>query len=295
MKLTTLINQKDHLSASFATICWPQRLRSLSGTAFDPSACKNAYCFCRSARLSLLFSLIRVDPHPQRRRFLHYVAVVYVILCILLVFQLVWICQAQPHWKTRPVPQCHLGWQIALFQLISTSFSPSQNLLRGFAKSHHSADVVADSSLLITPLLQFRIITDKPLRTRLGVIFSTCIITTVASLVHAVFILTSSGVQVEIAGIMEVRVDHRLGPPISHFWAELRVACGMQYTSYRLGLVTTTIIKFTTLINDFVIDHHVSLKRRVARTSRQPPSWITRSPCPFFPRHPPHADPPPLL
>ncbi|KAF8690338.1 hypothetical protein AX14_003003 [Amanita brunnescens Koide BX004] len=136
-----------------------------------------------SARLSLLFSLIRVDPHPQRRRFLHYVAVVYVILCILLVFQLVWICQAQPHWKTRPVPQCHLGWQIALFQLIT--------------------DVVADSSLLITPLLQFRIITDKPLRTRLGVIFSTCIITTVASLVHAVFILTSSGVQVEIAGIME--------------------------------------------------------------------------------------------
>ena len=44
-------------------------------------------------------------------------------------------------------------------------------------------------------------------------IFSTCIITTVASLVHAVFVLTSSGVRVEMAGIVEVRMDHRLELP----------------------------------------------------------------------------------
>jgi hypothetical protein len=126
-------------------------------------------------------------------------------------------------------------------------------------------------------MLQFHIITDKSLRTRLMAIFSTCIITTVASLVHAVFVFTSSGVRVEMAGIVEVRMDHRLEPPDFSFSAELRVACRMQYTSHRHGLVTSTIINFTTTLNDFIIDHHVSFRRRAPGNSRQPPSWMTRS------------------
>lgn len=109
-------------------------------------------------------------------------------------------------------------------------------------------------------MLQFRIITDKSLRTRLGAIFSTCIITTVASLVHAGFVFTSTGVQVEMAGIVEVRTDHRLEPPDFSFWAVLRVACCMQYTRHRHGLVTPPNINFTTAFNDFIIDHHVSFK-----------------------------------
>ncbi|KAF8345490.1 hypothetical protein F5887DRAFT_181422 [Amanita rubescens] len=136
-----------------------------------------------SARLSLLFSLIRVDPHTKRRRALHYLAGVYIVLCILLIFQLLWLCQAQPGWKKTAVPQCHLGPPVAVFQL--------------------TADVIADSSLLIVPLLLFSVINDRCLRNRLMAIFSTCIITTVASLVHAVFVFTARGVKVEMAGIVE--------------------------------------------------------------------------------------------
>jgi hypothetical protein len=45
---------------------------------------------------------------------------------------------------------------------------------------------------------------DKVLRRRLMVIFSTCIITTIVSLVHAAYILTMGGVKVVIAAIVEV-------------------------------------------------------------------------------------------
>ena len=70
-------------------------------------------------------------------------------------------------------------------------------------------------------------------------------------------------------------MDHRLKLPDFLFWAGLRVAYRMQYTSHRHGLVTSTNINFTTTINDFIIDHHVPFRRRVAGNSRQPPSWMT--------------------
>ncbi|KAK2465117.1 hypothetical protein APHAL10511_002925 [Amanita phalloides] len=136
-----------------------------------------------SARLSLLFSLIRVDPYVKRRSYLYGIAVIYIIFCILLIGQLLWTCQAELHWKTTAVPQCHLGLPVALFQLIT--------------------DVLADGSLLVVPMFQFRIIIDRSLRHRLMAIFSTCIITTVVSLVHTFYLLTSRGIKVEILGIVE--------------------------------------------------------------------------------------------
>ena len=67
------------------------------------------------------------------------------------------------------------------------------------------ADVLADLTLVVAPICIFRLIRDGWLRYRLIAIFSTCIITTIVSLVHAAFILTEGGVRVVIAALVEVR------------------------------------------------------------------------------------------
>ncbi|KAF8630188.1 hypothetical protein AX15_003066 [Amanita polypyramis BW_CC] len=141
------------------------------------------YTIVWSARLSLLFSLIRVDPHAKRRKSLFFVASVYIGLYILLTGQLFWICAPQQTWKTAVVPQCPIGFPVAVLQLIT--------------------DLLADGTLLIVPMFLFSIISDGSLRYRLMVIFSTCIITTVVSLVHTIYVLTTGGIKVEIAALVE--------------------------------------------------------------------------------------------
>ncbi|RDB24463.1 hypothetical protein Hypma_008384 [Hypsizygus marmoreus] len=67
------------------------------------------------------------------------------------------------------------------------------------------SDIIADAILLISPVQLFTIIRDKGLRYRLMIIFSTCIVTTVVSLVHATYILVQSGKpSVVISALVEV-------------------------------------------------------------------------------------------
>ncbi|KAF8335095.1 hypothetical protein F5887DRAFT_624166 [Amanita rubescens] len=136
-----------------------------------------------SARLSLLFSIIRIDPNPIRRKFLIFNAYIFALVCVLLVAQIFWICEPQRKWKSLKPPQCHVGLQVALLQLVT--------------------DVLADLTLLITPICLFRNIRDKWLRYRLVAIFSTCMVTTIVSLVHALYILTAGGPRLVIAAIVE--------------------------------------------------------------------------------------------
>ncbi|KAK2467364.1 hypothetical protein APHAL10511_000599 [Amanita phalloides] len=136
-----------------------------------------------SARLSLLFSIIRIDPNPVRRKYLIANACIFVFICLFLIAQLFWVCEPQRKWKSLKLPQCQIGSQVAIFQLIT--------------------DALADLTLLITPLWVFRIIRDDWLRYRLMAIFSTCMVTTIVSLVHAVYILTAGGKKVVIAALVE--------------------------------------------------------------------------------------------
>lgn len=69
----------------------------------------------------------------------------------------------------------------------------------------HVADVIADLILIIAPLKLLSGLEDKGLRHRLMVIFSTCIVTTIVSLVHAVYILKLGGTKVVVAALVEVR------------------------------------------------------------------------------------------
>lgn len=66
------------------------------------------------------------------------------------------------------------------------------------------ADVIADSLLLAAPLRLLQSLEDKSLRRRLIFIFSTCIVTTIVSLIHAVYIFKHGGPKVLIAAFVEV-------------------------------------------------------------------------------------------
>jgi hypothetical protein len=141
------------------------------------------YTVVWSARLSMLFSIIRIDPNLRRRRWLYFIASLYIVVYILLGFQLLWVCQQEGPWKKLATPQCHLTVSVAVAQL--------------------TTDIFADGSLVIIPMIVFRALDDRRLRRRLMVIFSTCVITTIVSLVHAIYLLTTSGLPVLVAGITE--------------------------------------------------------------------------------------------
>ncbi|KAJ7156897.1 hypothetical protein C8R43DRAFT_883603, partial [Mycena crocata] len=142
------------------------------------------YAIIWSARLSILFSVIRIDPNGTRRSFLLIFGLAFLVVCFILIAQLFWVCE-QHHirWKDAPTPQCPLSREVVIFQLIS--------------------DVVSDTVLVAAPLQLLWHLEDQSLRRRLCIIFSTCIITTIVSLVHAAMILTGRGPKILIAAVVE--------------------------------------------------------------------------------------------
>ncbi|KAM6492193.1 hypothetical protein JOM56_011917, partial [Amanita muscaria] len=141
------------------------------------------YAVIWTARLSLLFSVIRIDPNKKRRKWLYGIGTLYVVACLLLITQLLWICEHESQWKTMQTPQCHLTLPIGVAQL--------------------TTDILADGTLLLAPMLIFRTLGDRRLSRRLMAIFSTCVITTIVSLVHAAILLSSASLAVVIAGAVE--------------------------------------------------------------------------------------------
>jgi hypothetical protein len=69
---------------------------------------------------------------------------------------------------------------------------------------HKIADTIADTILIAAPLRLLAGLLDKTLRRRLMVIFSSCIITTIVSLVHAAYIIRNGGPKIIIAAVVEV-------------------------------------------------------------------------------------------
>ncbi|KAF7342367.1 hypothetical protein MVEN_01825300 [Mycena venus] len=147
----------------------------LTGIAF--------YAIVWGSRLSILFSIIRIDPAFERRKRLFWVAVAFIVVSLVLIAQLFWVCDGSFNsGKEATNLGCHSPPQVAVCQLIT--------------------DIIADSILLFAPLPLFRNLINKALRRRLTLIFSTCVVTTVVSLVHAVLILRS-GKWAFIAALVE--------------------------------------------------------------------------------------------
>ncbi|KAJ6587926.1 hypothetical protein B0H19DRAFT_1012740 [Mycena capillaripes] len=141
------------------------------------------YTIIWASRLSILFSIFRIDPSAERRKCLFWVSVAFVGAAAFLLGQLLWVCESQQQWKFSLSPQCELPLQIAICQLVS--------------------DATADLILLFSPLPLFRNLQNKSLGHKLILIFSTCVATTIGSIVHATFVLQNNNTRVAISGVVE--------------------------------------------------------------------------------------------
>jgi len=136
-----------------------------------------------TARLSILFSVIRITPTPGMRVILFYIAGFFILIWAILVVQPFWICEQEPGWKDSPNPQCVLGLQSSVTQIIT--------------------DVIGDALLIAAPCWDLRQVLDKGLKRRLMLIFSMSIMTTIVSLVHDVILFTNGGVREALAALLE--------------------------------------------------------------------------------------------
>lgn len=72
----------------------------------------------RSARLSILFSIIRITHTHQPNRILHAFGILFLLAWLILTAQLYWECETKTAWKHTEIPQCNLSVAVAICQLI---------------------------------------------------------------------------------------------------------------------------------------------------------------------------------
>lgn len=167
------------LAATFS----PLTITPVSGVARYYIMITTFYLIIWTSRFAILFSIIRIDPSKVRKRILHCGAGAFVLVCGLQIAQLYWTCEPLKPWKQYRIPQCPLSKQVAVTQIVFAA--------------------LADATVLVIPLRLLVVLQYRWLRSRLMVVFSTCMITTVVSLVHAVLILTSKGPEIVILALVE--------------------------------------------------------------------------------------------
>ncbi|KAJ7291113.1 hypothetical protein C8J57DRAFT_209690 [Mycena rebaudengoi] len=128
-----------------------------------------------ASRMSIIFSVIRIIPEQSKlRRITHIVAALFALGWIGLLIQKVFVCASDKSWYTLAKPQCHLGTGVAVLELIT--------------------DLFADLALAIIPIsLLYNIQIPSIQRRMLIIIFAASLLTTVASIVHAIYLLGPSG------------------------------------------------------------------------------------------------------
>jgi len=161
----------------------PTQVSQFTKVAVYYLSCQFFYAVVWSARFSILFSVIRITPTPTMKKLLIGVAFLFGVIWAVLFAQVFWICENQPGWKDALVPQCALGEQVAIAQIIT--------------------DTVADILLILAPAWDLRHVMDKGLRRRLIAIFSTSIMTTIVSLAHAIIVIKVGGLQEALAALLE--------------------------------------------------------------------------------------------
>ncbi|KAF9446198.1 hypothetical protein P691DRAFT_761838 [Macrolepiota fuliginosa MF-IS2] len=145
------------------------------------------YAVIWSARLSILFSIIRITRGFRPNRHLAIAAALFLLAWVVLTAQLYWECETETAWKHAEIPQCKLDRVVAICQLIT--------------------DIISDGILLAVPVRLVMIIQDNKLRYRLILIFGTCVITTIASFVHAAFLFEVKEVPIMIAAVIESAIS----------------------------------------------------------------------------------------
>ena len=156
--------------------------------------------------MSILFTVIRITPPSFTRQLLAWVAASFVVMYCVLFAQIFWVCETQPDWKNQTLPQCALGRNVAIAQVICKSIFT----IYSFVMVHLcrvSGDVLSDTFIIVAPIrLVYRVSLSRSQKIRLVAIFSTTIVTTIVSLNHAAFVITVGGLKEILAAIVQVRL-----------------------------------------------------------------------------------------
>ncbi|KAJ7017550.1 hypothetical protein C8F04DRAFT_1155496 [Mycena alexandri] len=144
------------------------------------------YAVIWTARLSILFTIIRLS-YGRMRRLLCRLAMAFFVTCVILIAQVLWTCQVEPGWKDIPAPHCDLGLKIAIAQLIS--------------------DVLSDVILIAAPMhLVWRVQLQRGLKLRLRAVFAATSTSTAVSLYHAYCVLRFPGLPEFLAATIQLSV-----------------------------------------------------------------------------------------
>ncbi|KAG2124209.1 hypothetical protein DEU56DRAFT_917083 [Suillus clintonianus] len=140
------------------------------------------------SRLSILFTVVRLAYYGTQRRILVCIAIIFGVVWAVLFAQVWWTCESDPSWKKQPRPQCNLGRNVAIAQIVT--------------------DVLGDTVLILAPFLLIHKATLTPSqRIRVICIFSTSAIITVVSLVHAYYVFTDGELKEAVAAMFEASVS----------------------------------------------------------------------------------------
>ncbi|KAG2040527.1 hypothetical protein BDR03DRAFT_949015 [Suillus americanus] len=113
---------------------------------------------------------------------------IFIIAWAVLFAQVWWTCESEPGWKTQPLPQCDLGRNVAIAQIIT--------------------DVFGDTILILAPFrLIYKVRLTRTQKIRILAIFSTSAITTIVSLAHAYYVLSDGGLKEAVAAMVETSVS----------------------------------------------------------------------------------------
>ncbi|KAL1738482.1 hypothetical protein HDZ31DRAFT_50924 [Schizophyllum fasciatum] len=134
-------------------------------------------------RFSILCTILRIAP-AYWRNYLRAIGVAFAAMFLLLFIQLIIHCEsAGDQWKNT-TGQCDLGKSIAITQLIT--------------------DILTDAALSLIPVrLLWQSNLSKAERIRLIVVFTSCLSTTIVSLVHAYYIFAQIGLNEIYCAIWE--------------------------------------------------------------------------------------------
>jgi len=145
------------------------------------------YAVVWASRISIMFTIVRLAINIAVRRMLTFVVVAFFIAWMVLLAQVFWTCEAESAWKIQPRPQCDLGRNVAIAQIIT--------------------DVFGDFILIVAPFrLIYKVRLSQHQKIRILSIFSTSAITTVVSLAHAYYVFSDGGLKESLAAMVEVSV-----------------------------------------------------------------------------------------
>ncbi|KZT00888.1 uncharacterized protein LAESUDRAFT_687446 [Laetiporus sulphureus 93-53] len=146
------------------------------------------YLVTWGAKVSILFTIIRLLLPGRFRRTLGLFTVAFLVAVSVLFAQVFWVCETEPAWKKEQPPQCDLGRNVAIAQVI--------------------CDVTTDVVLIAAPVsLVWRVKLQRPQKIRIIAIFSTSIIMTAVSLYHADLVLRDAGISEDIAAVAQASVS----------------------------------------------------------------------------------------